>query len=375
MSQPNLLRNSTHPLAADLESVFRQTSPLWEDLRGKKIFITGGTGFFGKWLLGSFLYANQKLKLKASLTILTRRPQVFQLEYPKYCSDKSCRLLEGDVKTFKFPEGEYSYVIHAATDANVLLFEREPLNVFHTMIDGTERMLEFAARCKVKKFLLMSSGAIYGKQPASLSHISEEFSGTPDLRKNESVYGEGKRAAELLCSIYGAKFNFEVKIARCFTFVGPYLPLDLHYAIGNFIRDGMNGNSIIVKGDGTPYRSYLYASDLAAWLWTILLRGKNGRPYNVGSAKEVQIARLAEIIAALFKPKRRIIIEGARQTPNSKDRYVPSVERAFRELGLTVTVNLKDAIKKTIAWHLHQKSAGAESPHPVAIETASSESS
>src|SRR5260370_33188789 len=101
--------------------------------------------------------------------------------------------------------------------------------------------------------------------------------GAPDTMDANSAYGEGKRMAELLCAIYRKSYGIETKIARGFAFVGPYMQLDTHFAIGNFVSDSLAGQCIEVRGDGTPLRSYLYASDLMVWLWTILTRGKAGR--------------------------------------------------------------------------------------------------
>jgi nucleoside-diphosphate-sugar epimerase len=338
-------------LVADLDHILAHTTGLWEELRGRRIFITGGTGFFGCWLLESFARANDKLGLNASALVLTRSPEAFHSKAPHLAEHPAIQFHVGDARTFEFPAGEFSHIIHAATEASARLNDENPLLMFDTIVEGTRHTLDFARHCGAKKFLLTSSGAAYGKQPPELTHVPEDYQGGPDPTDSRSAYGEGKRAAEMLCALYARQHGLETKIARCFAFVGPYLPLDIHFAIGNFIRDGLCGGPIQVKGDGTPYRSYLYAADLAIWLWTILLRGETCHPYNVGAEEALTIAKLAHLVAQSFTPPVTVQIAKAAVPGQSAERYVPATRRAETELSLRSTISLTESIRRTVAWH------------------------
>lgn len=333
----------------DLQHVFDHTRELWEELRGQRVFVTGGTGFFGCWLLETFAFANERLHLDARLTVLTRDADAFRRKAPHLADNPAIELVGGDVRSFSFPAGKFSHLIHAATTSSAPV---PPLEMFETIVAGTRRALDFAAACGAKKFLLISSGAVYGRQPSDMTHISENYAGAPDASDPNSAYGEGKRAAELLCAIYSRQHGFETKIARCFAFVGSHLPLDAHFAIGNFIRDAIAQKPVGVKSDGTPYRSYLYAADLAVWLWTILFHGKSCRPYNVGSEEALTIRQVADTVASAFKPAATVIIEKRPAPGAAAQRYVPGTKRAREELGLQARIQLKEAIERTTFWLL-----------------------
>jgi dTDP-glucose 4,6-dehydratase len=163
-----------------------------------------------------------------------------------------------------------------------------------------------------------------------------------------SAYGEGKRVGELLCAIAHKEHALETTIARCFAFVGPHLPLDAHFAIGNFIRDAMKGEPIKVK-DGTPYRSYLYAADLAVWLWTILFRGETCRPYNVGSDQEITISELAQTVASALGGS-VTSSTSALKFSSPATRYVPDVSRIEKELGLAIAIKFSDSFQRVAVW-------------------------
>jgi len=337
--------------AEDLDHVLAHTRGIWAEARGQAFFITGGTGFFGRWLLESFTRANDELSLRMRAVVLTRDPATFARSAPHLAGRPDIACLQGDLRTFVFPAGRFDGLIHAAADTGVWTSDKPPDGLIDAIIGNTRRLLDFAAGARVKNFLLISSGAVYGQQPAGLAQVSEEFPGLPDPLVPGSIWGEGKRVAEQLCTAQAARHGFAIKIARCYTFVGPLLQMDGHYAVGNFLRDGLRGDPIVVTGDGTPVRSYLYASDLAIWLWTILFRGQTARPYNVGSSEAVSIAELAGMVNNVFAQSFPVKIMQAAGPGGPVSRYVPAVTRAGAELGLEVRVPLAEAIRKTAVWH------------------------
>ena len=336
----------------DLEAILQLTRPLWEEMRGERLFVTGGTGFFGSWLMESFCHMNRALDLQAQATILTRDPEAFKAKLPHIANDPALRLIAGDIRSFAFPEGTFRFVVHAAVDSGGRQGKVTPLTNLSTMVDGTARVLEFAANHGTRKLLFTSSGAVYGRQPADLTHLPENFSGAPDPCDPGSMYGEGKRMGELLCALYQKQTDgLECKIARCFAFCGPHLPLDAHFAIGNFIRDALAGQTIRIAGDGTPRRSYLYASDLAVWLWTILFVAPPLVPFNVGSAADGSILELAQMVSACLEVRSNIEVAQQAKEGAPPLRYVPSVDRASQLLGLRQTLLLPEIIRRTASWY------------------------
>jgi len=339
----------TNRLAHDLDNILARTEPLWQELRGQRILITGATGFFGCWLLESFAWANRRLNLNARALGLSRHPESLAQKAPHLAQDPALSLHSADVRHGDFPQGGFSHVIHAATEASAKLNREAPLAMFDTIVEGTHRALRFSIASSAARFLLVSSGAVYGTQPPQLTHVSESFAGGPDPLDPANAYAEGKRSAEMLCSL-AASPRFATTIARCFAFVGPYMRIDAHFAIGNFIADGLHHRPIRVHGDGSPVRSYLYASDLMVWLWTILFKGQSCRAYNVGSEEALNIAALAREVGAALSPEVAVNIASTATPASPVHRYVPCTARAREELGLRAEVPLREAICRTHAW-------------------------
>lgn len=333
----------------DLDHVLAHTESLWREMAGASVFITGGTGFFGLWLLESLAWANTRLKVGVRATVLSRDPQHFLDRMPHLASRTEFDWLRGHPATFSFPSAHHDYLLHLATATSAHLDRTNPVEMIKTKLFSVTHALDYARYAGIRRVLVTSSGAVYGPQPAGLSHVPETYAGAPDPMDPASAYGNGKRLVEQICSLAS---DVDTVIARCFSFIGPHLPLDARFAVGNFLRDAIAGEQVTVQGDGSAVRSHLHAADLTIWLLAMLVRGQPGRAYNVGSEEAVTIAELAQRVAALAPGKPAVRILGT-SSDRIGSRYVPDTARAQSELGLVPRIHLDDAITRTLAWYLN----------------------
>ena len=306
---------------------------LVSNLKGKRIFFTGSTGLLGKWLLEVLR------ETEATLVLLTRNPESFCRNFPAVNS-MPVTFVSGDVRDFVFPEGYFDYCIHAATP--VLSGNQWPSSsqLSSIIIDGTKRVLEFAESAGLQRLVYVSSGAVYGHQPSDSERLNETFPCNPF-----TPYGKGKLIAEELC----LESKIDCIVGRCFAFVGPHMPYDAHFAIGNFIGNCLRGEPILIKGDGTAIRSYMYGSDLAEWLLIMLLSDLKNEIFNIGSDHAISIYDLAYFVRKTLSRKNPIVF--ARKKTNSiknSSRYIPSIDKARGKLDLKLKVELKDSILKTV---------------------------
>ncbi|MBC7741248.1 MAG: NAD(P)-dependent oxidoreductase, partial [Bdellovibrionaceae bacterium] len=307
-----------------------------------KLFLTGGTGFFGRSFLDLFLIFAPSYNI--NLTVLSRNPDTFLRQFPRYLCPQ-ITFIKGDILNFNYPSETFDYCLHFATPADAELNIEQPNVMRAIIISGMKHMLGFAEKAKIKKFLFTSSGAVYGPQPSNLTHVKETYVGhfaKPD------AYGQTKLLAEEMGCDHAKLHDYEFKIARCFAFTGKHLNPNGTFAIANFIRDASNKKNIEIRGDGTPYRSYLYSDDLIVWLLKILSSGNNGEPYNVGSDDDLNIATLAKTVNGVLNPSGQISILQKLDPLHPVARYVPSIDKARFELGLEVWTSLEEAIALSV---------------------------
>jgi len=298
--------------------------------------IIGGTGFFGKSILDSFIKGLLKRFGVSQITILARNIDSFKKSNPELIHP-GVDYLEGDIaKMDHLPE--FDMIIHAATSTNLKNYTEQPETEKDNLELGVTNFCKLISQSTVNpKIVYCSSGAVYGKQALHVEKMDEMCPFNDDFRgfsPEKLIYLKGKRFAELEISQLGSIQNKHVSIARCFAFSGKYVPRDLHYAYGNFIGSAEKGEKIMVDAEGIVYRSFMEADDLVESLFEIALHSNPNCPiFNVGSDVQVSLYELAQNIAVDYGVEYEF-----KNFDDSKiiDRYVPNVDKLKKLLSARV---------------------------------------
>ena len=338
-----------YDISQHVELSIRRAGISIEALRGKTVFVTGGTGFFGVWMNSAMIHIKHLLNNDLRLITLSREPDNFLKRYKNPDFATHIEFVRGDVKGFKLnKEMNITHLVHMATTSAEEAFSGEDqINKIDLLYSGSRNVLEQCGE-SLENVLFTSSGVAYGIN-TKLLKSENDFTG-PDTTDIGSALGVGKLISEYLIAYFASKFGYSYSIARCFAFAGEYLPLDIHYAFGNFIRNALEGEDIVIYGDGQDVRSYLYIGDAISWLLRMLVEPKN-QIFNVGSSFPVCIESLARSIASQASAPLKVTIKGLHSTNANFKRltYVPSTQRITASYsGLAEWTPLEEIISKML---------------------------
>ena len=310
-------------------------------------FITGATGLFGSWILAFLNWTIKRKFAEPKIAILSRNKTIV---FPRWFE-----VVEGDVRNFRLDKTKYDYFIHLAAPSALNTNQgMKDLEKFDILGRGTRHVLDLAQNLARKRVLVASSGAVFGGFDSSRVHpISECDLSTLVYDSTNQGLGLGKKVAEFITRDYCLNGLVDASVARCFSFVGPGLPTDLHYAVGNFVADAITTRKITIEGNGLTQRSYMDLGDMVLWLLTILFDGRTGEDYNVGSNDAVTLYQLASKIKELVDENIDIEVLDKADTNigvPANFYYVPNVDKAIKQLDLKHLSNLNSSLAGFIGY-------------------------
>lgn len=346
----------------DIETIIASNCVDWKIFRDKTVLITGANGMLPSYMTLAFLMLNEIQNLNIKVIALVRNKQKAERVFKDFLSDDNLNILVHDVSLpYDYPNG-IDYIIHAASQASPKYYGTDPVGTLNANILGTHFLLEYAKTHPLKGFLFFSTGGVYGNFPTDDVIIHEDMYGIIDPTHVRSCYFESKRMAENMCVCYAYQYKVPVKIIRIFHTLGPYMDINDGRAFSDLCKAVVNGTDIILKSDGSAKRTFCYVTDAIQGYFKVLIEGKNGEAYNVGSSKqEVSVIDLANELCSIREDKKvKVIFDIDKNSityskmKNPVDRVLPSTDK-IESLGWKESTPYITSFKRTIIAKLIDK--------------------
>jgi nucleoside-diphosphate-sugar epimerase len=352
---------------SDLEAIVDRAQDELAAMSGKTLLITGGAGFLGYYLVQGVVEWNRQAARTAriGLTVLDSYARGVPDWLTGFSDSDELALVEHDVRQpLPAQLGRFDYVVHAAGIASPTYYRAHPIETMDANIVGLRSLLDRAVDAAsggdpVSGFLFFSSSEIYGDPPADQIPTPETFRGYVSCTGPRACYDESKRYGETLCVNFARQYGVPVAIARPFNNYGPGLKLSDRRVIPDLARDVLAGNDITLLSDGSATRTFCYVADAVVGYYKVLVNGRPGEPYNVGTEEpEISMAELAQHVGRLgrelFAYEGSVVVRASDEADylvDNPNRRRPQIAKAREELGYEPVVTLEDGLERSLLWY------------------------
>ena len=337
----------------DIEKIYNNTKKFINKFSDKKILITGGNGFLGKYFVKVFLKYNKFLKKPLKLVVL-------DLKFKKNdkINDSNITYIEKDVSKNFSIEKKIDFIIHAAGIASPFYYRKKPIETLEVSIEGTKNCLDLARKYK-SKFIFFSSSEIYGDPDKKNIPTKEAYRGNVSTLGPRACYDESKRLGETLCYIYNNKYNLDINIIRPFNVYGPGMKQKDYRIFPNFISNILNNKKINIYGTGKQTRTYCYITDAIEGFIRVLCYGKRGEVYNIGNTDpEISVSQIFKVLNKIHNKKilSKFIKHPKSYPSDEPQRRCPDLTKAKTHLNYKPKVKLEDGLINFLNWaKIHYK--------------------
>jgi UDP-glucuronate decarboxylase len=322
---------------------------------GKTLLINGAGGFLGNHIVGLIQYLNRTqfkkpMQIIALDNFLTGINNSLFVDY----DDPNLHFIQHDVSTPFSSDRDVHFILHAASIASPVYYAKFPLETFASTVDGLRHTMEFARLKKPESVLYFSSSEIYGDPPAEHIPTKEDYNGNVSHTSLRACYDESKRAGETIATIYYRIYGVPAVTVRPFNAYGPGMKIDDKRVLPNFLNAAIEGKTIEIHNRGAQTRTFAYITDTINGYLRVLLKGRPGEAYNIGSDMgEISMYELAKKVEEVYgKPLDIQLAKYPEGYPvGDPTRRRPDITKARTELAYDPNVSLEDGIARMITWY------------------------
>lgn len=371
----------------DLDDMVERLRTELGGMARSRLLITGGAGFLGYYLVQLIASWN---RANADDMIETIVVDNYSRGVPPWLATMDgrdgLRCLRHDA-TQPLPSDvpPLDYVIHAASIASPTFYRKYPLQTMDANVNGLRLLLDQAvtqeqAGHALRGFLFFSTSEIYGDPPPEMIPTPETYRGNVSCTGPRACYDESKRYGETLSVTFAQHYGVPVRIARPFNNYGPGLRIGDGRVIPDFARDLLRGDDLVMLSDGRPTRTFCYVADAIVGYVKILVRGRDGEPYNIGvSTPEISMAELAERMVGLgraaFGYRGQVVYRVSPEKAylvDNPNRRCPDISKAVAELDYEPRVALDEGLRRSLTWYRGTQAAGSDTLPVTAAPAGSS---
>jgi len=354
----------------DLERLGERLDPIFSEMSGGELLITGGAGFLGYYLVQAPLTWNRANPSADPVRVTVH--DRFYRGTPRWLEelqDPHLRLVERDVLSpMPADEPRFDHVIHAASIASPTYYRKHPIETMDANVGGLRLLLDDAVErtstgSPLSGLLYFSTSEIYGDPDASNIPTPETYRGFVSSTGPRACYDESKRYGETLSVNFARQHDVPVTIVRPFNNYGPGLRIDDGRVIPDFAADVLAGRDITLLSDGSAQRTFCYVADAVDGYFRVLVRGRPGEPYNIGADRpEISMRELAQRMAQIGRDVvgyEGDVVLGTSDDPDyltdNPNRRCPVIDKARTELGYEPEVDLDEGLERALRWYVEQQ--------------------
>lgn len=362
-------------LGDDLDSICTDLAQEFATMGGSRLLITGGGGFLGYYLVQAALHWNKTSAAGAAIdvTVYDNYARGVPAWLEQLRGEPRLTLVRQDlIQPLPRDMGHFDYIIHAAGIASPMYYRAQPLKCIDANINGLRNLLDYAVARReagqaLRGFLFYSSSEIYGDPIASEIPTPETYRGNVSCTGPRACYDESKRFGETLCVTFARQEGVPTRMARPFNNYGPGLKITDGRVLPDFAADVLAGRNIVMLSDGSPKRTFCYATDAIVGYYKVLVRGGAGEAYNIGIDRpEISMAELARTVCEaareLFGYGGEIVLGKAKEADylvDNPNRRCPVIDKARSELGFNPKVIVSEGVFRSLIWYHHNRVAEA----------------